>query len=176
MNKSFFPDQKLLSNIDFLHNAPLILIIPTLPKEVSYNENIARLDISYVAALKEIFSVYYRERYTREHSQLLLVNMFHEPLRNAMEHGNKFAPNTTTIVGMWLGQKGVLFAFRDCGDYFSRKDVKAIYESRTRVESTRIDDPGGYGCIHLYEVAEDIIVATEENTLYATYLLKDSAG
>ncbi|MEJ0001805.1 MAG: ATP-binding protein [bacterium] len=168
----FFPEQKLLQSIGFQHRSPLILIIPTLAEDGATEEE-ARLDAACVGALRTIFSEYYRERYTRGHSQLLLINMFHEPLRNAMEHGNRSDTGTSVVVGIWLGSRGVLFAFRDHGDYFSRAEVKKTYESRTLVQSTRLHDPGGYGCVHLYKAAEDIVVATAENTLYATYLLKD---
>ncbi len=168
-NKFFSPPEYLLQSIDFLFKQPLILIIPTA------NENIKRdceINVSYVAALKGMFSEYYRGKFTPENSQYLLVDMFSEPLRNAMEHGNRFDYNTNTIVGVWVGNKGVLFAFRDQGDFFSKESTKKDYESRKEIVSTRVNSPSGFGTISLFETAEVIYVATEENTLYATYLLR----
>ena len=91
-----------------------------------------------------------------------------EALKNAAEHGNKENPEKKIFVGFWLGKNGVLFGFRDEGEFFKEQSTKKLVESRTVLESTK-EDPSGFGMEYIYE-ADRIYVSTKENTLYLAVL------
>jgi len=166
----FSVSKKFLQSIDTDYKQPLIFIFPTLNALESEEES--NIDCSYVLMMQALLKERFNQQYTQENSQYLLINMFHEPLRNAMEHGNKFDSTKSNTMALWIGKKGVLFAFRDEGNFFSLPATKELYESRSFVPTTRLGGVGGGGTDLLFEVAKDILVATEENTLYVSYLLR----
>lgn len=175
----FSPDQSLLESIESVQIFPIILLLP------GYNENKEEdkefdhikyvVNIASTVMLAGLFDEAYRSDFEGENRQLLCVNMINEQVRNSAEHGNKGGEEKYITLAVWLGKKGIVFAYRDEGDYFSLPSTKKAFESRTRIESTRKNQGrghGGAGTQHLFEVADKIIVAIEEKTLYATYLLR----
>jgi hypothetical protein len=164
----FCPKEELLQSIRYQGLPPLITIFPTLPKEPSDQE----LDEfgQLFTAIRIFLEENLQERFLL-HQHFLQVNMLSEPLRNGMEHGNRSDSAKQVAVAVWIGECGVLFAFQDEGDFFSKQEVKLLYESRSKIESTRFQGPGGNGTRYLYKKAKDIYVAIDENTLYATYFV-----
>lgn len=101
--------------------------------------------------------------------KLLIVN---EALKNAVVHGSR---NQSSVqYGLFLGDLGVCYGFRDGGDYFRSEEVKRLFESKTPV--TRFQRPteeflrlSGWGAgvnKHIYPYSDIIEVDTGEGVLY----------
>lgn len=167
----FSPSKKLLDSIEIMLDHPLMFVVPTL--NAHNDDQQLEKTVLYIEIFKFLLQKKYKDRFTPEHSQYILVNLFSEPFRNAMSWGNKLDPTKDLVIALWFGEKGILVGFRDEGDHFSRKETKRIYENRLPVTTSRVSGIGGAGTKRLYSKAHEILVATEENTLYATYLIPE---
>lgn len=172
MQQIFNPSEQLLKSIGFNSGLPLILLIPTFGVN-GETESSSETGTGFIRLMKGVFlGKYGNGRFTPEHSQHILVDMFNEPLKNAVEYGNNHDPKKYVTFGLWLGEQGALFAWRDEGNFFSKAETKQLFESRTPIPSTRTLNPSGFWTGELLpRSAKDIHVAVEENTLYLTYAL-----
>lgn len=91
-----------------------------------------------------------------------------EALTNAMEHGNKYNPAKKMILGIWLGEKGIIFAIKDEGDWI--KNNQESIERRETFSSTRERGGGGAGLGTVYETDE---IRMKDNVLFLV-LLKET--
>lgn len=169
MQQIFHPPAELLRSISFEEKLPHILFVPTFNAK-GRTEETHEMGNAYMKLVKGVLTSKYAERFTKEHFQLIYVNLFIEQFRDCAKHGNGYDPSKYVMVGIWLGENGIMFAFRDEGEFFSRIETKEKFESRTLIPSTSVP-MSGMGLVLLYKAAKDIYVATEENTLYVTYMI-----
>jgi len=166
----YTPNPKMLEKAGLTEALPFIMMIPSY--RFGVDENGSDKDNLYLSLFTNIFSNEYGGGFTPGHGQPILGEILNEMLKNAMEHGNKFDPKKYATIAVWFGKRGVVFGFRDEGDFFSLKSTKGKMESRIPIESTRAQDPSGLGTLGLCEVADEIHVNTEEKTLYVLYMIK----
>lgn len=124
----------------------------------------AHIESMISAAIHEI---YRGKRDISHYAMNVILAAFGEALANASEHGNLSQVSKKIIVGCWFGEKGIIFSFRDEGDFFKKLKNKKAVESRTTLPSTR-KKPSGGGMALVYE-ADEIFVSTRKNTLYLAF-------
>ncbi len=91
-----------------------------------------------------------------------------EAWSNAFAHGSR---NKNSVdFGLFLGEKGVCYGFRDYGDYFKSEEVKQIYETKTQIETfgDGLKELSGFniGVSWMYDDADIIEVDTNLGVLY----------
>lgn len=165
----FKPSQTLLERVDFRVQAFTLFHLPSF--DYRGNREASELLVSSTSCVGNLArTIYGEQRFNRQHCQQVSINLFSEQIHNCSEHGNKCDSNKSVSVGLWFGGKGILFAYRDQGTFFSELKTKQALESRSRIPSSRVG-AGGYGTQLLYEAADELVVVTQENTLYVVHLL-----
>lgn len=93
-----------------------------------------------------------------------------EAIMNAAEHGNQWNRNKKISVGIWIGEKGVLFGIKDEGDFFRQESTQQTIKRRKRFPSTAKERRGGFGMLEIYH-AHDIQL--RDGVLFFTVLLRE---
>jgi len=124
----------------------------------------AHIESMISAAIREI---YRRKRNISQYAIVTILAAFGEALANASEHGNQSKMRKKIVVRCWFGEKGVIFSFRDEGNFFRHLKNKKAVESRTILPSTK-KKPSGAGMVLVYQ-ADEIFVSTRQNTLYLVF-------
>lgn len=169
--KVFNPPSALLEKIQALPYSLFIFTVPTIDLDGSTKRGTEGVS-AIISFLKDLLQIRFKEKFTIDSSQIITGDIFGELLANAVEHGNKYNPQSLVEMGISLGEKGIMFAFRDEGDFFTKEETKKKFESRSGISSTRIESPSGHGIRdNLFIEAEDIVVSTNENALYVTLLV-----
>lgn len=105
-----------------------------------------------------------------------------EAFKNGLVYGNR----ERVDFGMFLGESGACFGFRDYGDYFKSPEIKSKWESRqfdglarkvqTRIRVGHVESGGGYG-LEIIDKNSDILrVDEKEGVLYLVQLKKRLNG
>lgn len=93
-----------------------------------------------------------------------------DALYNAAEHGNELNQEKKLILGIWFGEKGILYGIEDEGDFV--RNHREQIEARTIFQSTRsktAEHKGGGGMCAIYGADE---IRVSGNTLYLVILTK----
>jgi len=94
--------------------------------------------------------------------------VFLEALKNSILHG----PQKGVFAGLFVGEQGACYGFKDFGDYFKNTNVKRSWESKTLIRSTNgkqpsyIDGGYGFGDEMIYEYSDRIYVDCKQGVLY----------
>jgi hypothetical protein len=99
----------------------------------------------------------------------LARQIFLEALENATEHGNKSDPSKKIIIGIWIGESGVLFGIKDEGDFFENNDVKYKIRRRCKIPSSRPPSDGGGAGLKLGVYRSDCL-GVQNGTLFFAVL------
>ena len=93
----------------------------------------------FVLNLFPIISAFYSDKnFIRkeklEQSNQKIYNVSGESIKNCYDHGPK---NEKILFGLFLGDDGVCYGFKDGGDYFKNEKIKNKYENK--IEITEFD-------------------------------------
>ena len=124
----------------------------------------AHIESMISAAIHEI---YRRKKDISPYAMAVILGAFGEALSNASEHGNQSQTSKKIVVRCWFGEKGIIFSFRDEGNFFKKTKNKKAVESQTILPSTK-KKPSGAGMLLVYN-ADVIYVSTRQNTLYLAF-------
>lgn len=156
----FKPPQKLLSIIGFEH-AKVSVTLPTFDDSGMYADMLLGIfnwiNYWYNGNLKE----------GKLRTQLI-SDVFIESVMNAAIHGNKEDPNKNIQFEIRIGENGILMAFKDEGDFYTTQEAKNHVEQKIPYPSKRLGT-AGVGMKYIFQ-ADALIVAIEENALYALFL------
>jgi len=98
-----------------------------------------------------------------------------DALSNAVVHGSKNVD--PIIMGLFMGEKGVCYGFRDSGDFFKSEETKKIIENRVRMENFDNSSlASDFECcnlgfnLNIYSNADYLEVDTEKGIFYCVQL------
>lgn len=170
MEINFKPKKTTLARIEATNQFPTVISIPSFPLEGK--ESVVPHE-RFFGQLKGMFTGNYRSFFMKSDIQHFLNDIVWEMVKNSIEHAHKHDTQKYVTIAFWFGNKGVLFALKDEGSFYGVPSVKEKIENRQKIESTRLNDPGGDGIDEMYQWADEIFVDVEEKALYISYILKE---
>lgn len=167
-----FPSQEILELI--CQGNDLIYSYEICPRgDELFEENVG---INFLVKVSALLMEYYKINTSKEEkdrcSQNRVFNVVGEALTNCYHHSSE---DKNILVGIFLGEKGVCYAFNDGGEYFKSEEIKRQYEEKISItefnEATTKGQAGVNDCIFPY--SDFIQVDTETGTLYCVQLKED---
>jgi len=177
-NYPFYPSEKILEMICKDKDEKPIPQFTYFPTDLSDKAE-DTLTCSFLAGitsqLEESYCLYNPDnKYTKEinREKLLLVN---EALKNSLNH--HFITTKPVILGLFIGELGACYGFKDPGNFFKSKEIKKIFESKIEIKENQLvshkqESIGlGVNC-YIYPSSDLIEVDTKKGVLYCVQLLK----
>ena len=170
----FRPSQKVLETIC---DGELYSQYITIPLEGQSNKTLEEGLTSFLNGLLYQIASHYRwnkvgKRLDTEMNTQKIVIVW-EAMTNAIAHGSKRKDPVT--IGLFLGNKGACYGFKDSGDYFKRDEIKEIYENKQPIQNFGEAIEGLSGChagvnCYIFKNSDLIEVDTLEGVLYCVQL------
>ena len=154
------PPKRLLDAIEF-NGLSIELRFPTFDKSSQKR----------ILAILELMSGIFEECFGDASKPFLAKHIFIEVLTNAAGHGNQWDPNKDIVVGLWIGEKGVLFGVLDEGDFFKKQSTIEKIKKRKPFSSTRKEEGGGVGIVLGLYSANGIQI--KEGAVFFNVLLRE---
>lgn len=169
----FRPSQKILD--DICSDSNLLVQYIHIPTELSPENKDLLMRGLYSATVHYIAEVYKWGVDVLNNMKTENIQIVAHALENAIFHGSK---NLDPVVfGLFLGDKGVCYGFKDSGDYFRSEEIKRLFESKSRLkEFGRSEEHwagGRVGVSVIYDATDIIEVDIVKGILYCVQL-KDS--
>ena len=176
----FLPPEEISNRIKHIRNQEK----PTLKSSTSYHIFTPNTELaSFVWGLTNFVCDFYRMgeisnmSSTRWNGLRRILETVGEGVQNGLCHGGQ----ELVILGLFLGDKGAAFSFKDFGNYFTRPDIKMIWESKNlegvwkeKKEALRVGHASsgpGYGVRDSIFAHSDVIyVDNNQGALYCVQM------
>jgi hypothetical protein len=171
--EDFLPSKNILNEIEWVEGKRFYFRGEALPDGEQREEYVKTILHPAAEAMKKFYCPRKdNPKFHLDYAAFLLK----EGVKNALIHG----PSGEVNCGLFLGNKGACFGFRDGGQYFKNLEIKKLWEEKDLFGILLKADPprnwdgtGPYpGIASLFEDSEKIEVDSARGILYCTQMAR----